>query len=326
MLPIFWTICPTQQKFVSWFKSSIWCQFLCMTESTENCKQHTTFGGVLMSHICSQSICRHAHLNSQPHIMGRAMLVTSRPIQGQLIRYPIPLKGKSFVNCLTPKQAVTTGIVSLNINAPSLGANRSTHQLYTQSQKTCKIPSESNLSSYLSGWEEELIGDPDREFILHGLIHGFDIIDKDSVPSTIHCDNHTSAKPGSPLYKKACEQVQKEIEMGHYEVLSDPPTIISPIGVIPKPDGCVRLIHDCSRLTGLALNDYCTSEWKQKFSTVDEAAKLVTKGCFMAKVELKQAYRSVGLSHHSKTVTRLRWHLVTEWFTFVTLVSLSEVN
>ena len=102
-----------------------------------------------------------------------------------------------------------------------------------------------SLSSCLSVWEKELLGDPDREFILHGLIHGVDIIDKDS-PPPLYIVNHTSAKPGSPLYKKACEYVQKEIEMGHYEVLSDPSTIIIPIGVIPKPDGGVRLIHDCS--------------------------------------------------------------------------------
>ena len=192
-------------------------------------------------------------------------------------------------------------------------------------KKHVKSPVSPSLSSCLSAWEEELIGDPDREFILHSLIHSFDTIDKDSVPSTIHCDNHTSAKPGSPLYKKACEQVQKEIEMGHYEVLSDPPTIISPIGVIPKPDGGVRLIHDCSRPTGLALNDYCTSEWKQKFSTVDEAAKLVTKVCFMAKVDLKQAYRSVSLSHHStRAVVGQRARLLGTFY-IVTFLSLSHI-
>ena len=35
---------------------------------------------------------------------------------------------------------------------------------------------------------------------------------------------------------------------------------------IPKPDGDVRFIQDCSRLTGQTENDYCSSEWKQSFS------------------------------------------------------------
>ena len=174
-------------------------------------------------------------------------------------------------------------------------------------KKHISAPASTDLSSRLTAWEEELEGDPDRHFILHGLSNGFDIIDCDSDPTTAHCPNHPSARPGSPLYEKACEQVQKEINMGHYEILSEPPTIISPIGVIPKPDGGIRLIHDCSRPPGRAVNDYCSAEWKQKFSTVDEAASLVTKGCFMAKVDLKNAYRSVRISDHSKSVTGLRW-------------------
>ena len=164
-----------------------------------------------------------------------------------------------------------------------------------------------DISSRLTAWEEELEGDPDRHFILHGLSNGFDIIDCDSDPTRVHCPNHPSARPGRPLYEKACEQVQKEIDMGHYEILPEPPTIISPIGVIPKPDGGIRLIHDCSHPPGRAVNDYCSVEWKQKFSTVDEAASLVTKSCFMTKVNLKNAYRSVRISDHSKSVTGLRW-------------------
>lgn len=164
-----------------------------------------------------------------------------------------------------------------------------------------------SLSSCLSVWEEELSGDPDRNFILNGLRYGFDIIDEDASPSSAHCPNHPSARPGSPLYKQACEQVQKEIDMGHYEIVPDPPCIISPMGVIQKPDGGIRLIHDCSRPSGLAVNDYCSTEWKQKFSTVDEAAALVTEGCFMAKIDLKNAYRSVKLSKHSQNVTGLQW-------------------
>lgn len=150
--------------------------------------------------------------------------------------------------------------------------------------------------------------DKDRDFILYGLYHGFDIIDTDASPVSVHTSNHKSAMPGSPYYHQATAQVLKEIEMGNYKVVSSPPDIISPIGVIPKPDGGIRLIHDCSQPDGLAVNDYCTTDWKQKFSRVDDAAKLVTPGCFMAKVDLKSAYRSVPISAHSQKVTGLQWH------------------
>ena len=160
---------------------------------------------------------------------------------------------------------------------------------------------------HLSAWEEELKDDFDREFILNGIKNGFDIIDKNATPLPVECNNHKSAQPGSPLYDQATAQVLKEIQMGHYEVVSEPPSIVSPMGVIPKPDGGVRLIHDCSLPKGQSVNDYCTSDWHQKFSRVDDAASLVTEGCFMAKVDLQAAYRHIKLSAHSKQVTGLKW-------------------
>ena len=171
--------------------------------------------------------------------------------------------------------------------------------------KTSVSPS---LSMYQASWEEELAEDPDRECFLHGLQHGFDIIDPNASPSPVFCHNHPSAKPGSPLYDQACQQVQKEIDMGHYEIVTDPPSIVSPMGVIPNSDGGVRLIYDCSRPSdSWTVNEYCTTKLKQKFSRVDEAAALVTKGCFMAKIDLKNAFRSVKISKHSQTVTGLQW-------------------
>lgn len=158
-----------------------------------------------------------------------------------------------------------------------------------------------------SAWEEELADDFDKDFILNGLKYGFDIIDEGAAPHPVKCDNHPSARHGSRLHKEATEQVLKEIKMGHYEVLAEPPKIISPIAVIPKPNGGVRLIHDCSRPEGQALNDYCSADWKQKFSRVDDAAALVTKGCFMAKIDLQHAYRQVPISKHSQKATGLEW-------------------
>ena len=79
------------------------------------------------------------------------------------------------------------------------------------------------------------------------------------------------------------------------------------MGVIPKPDGGVRLIHDCSIQEGQAVNDYYTAGWHQKFARVEDAAALFTEGCFMAKVDLKSAYRSVPISKYSQKVTGLRW-------------------
>ena len=100
--------------------------------------------------------------------------------------------------------------------------------------------------------------------------------------------------------------------MGNYEVVSEPPDIISPLGVLEKPDGGVRLIHDCSMPPGRAVNDYSTEEWHLKFARVDDAAALVTEGCFMAKVDISSAYRHVPISRHSQRVTGLKWQFGTK--------------
>ena len=56
-----------------------------------------------------------------------------------------------------------------------------------------------------------------------------------------------------------------------------------------------------------AVNDYSTEEWHQKFARVDNAAALVTEGCFMAKTDIQSAYRHVPISKQSQRVTGLRW-------------------
>jgi len=151
------------------------------------------------------------------------------------------------------------------------------------------------------------VGDVDREFILFGIKHGFDIVDVNCEPVRVEVDNHPSALPGSPYFELASVQIQQEIENGNYIQVSEPPIIVSPMGVIPKSDGGVRIIHDCSRPHGFAVNDYVSSEERHCFQSVDDAANLVKKGHFMAKVDLKSAYRSVPLSEHSRLVTGFKW-------------------
>ena len=101
----------------------------------------------------------------------------------------------------------------------------------------------------------------------------------------------------------------REIENGHYVICQEPPDIVSPMAAIPKPDGDVRLIHDCSRPVGEAVNDYWSTDWHEKFSRVDDAAAVMTEGCYFAKVDLQSAYRLVGLSKWSQAVTGLSWSI-----------------
>ena len=116
-------------------------------------------------------------------------------------------------------------------------------------------------------------------------------------------DNNKSAQCHSPLYDKASQQVLAGIQQGNYVVCEDKPTIISPFPVLEKSDGGVRLIHDASQPVGDSLNDQATLDTHYKFETVDSTAKLLWPNYYLAKVDLKSAYRSVKSSEHSQKFT-----------------------
>ncbi|CAC5365146.1 unnamed protein product [Mytilus coruscus] len=159
----------------------------------------------------------------------------------------------------------------------------------------------------LKVWQLELENDFDKSFLLNGIENGFDIISKFEIPSFVELKNHPSANPKNPLYDKAHAQILIEIENGNYLFAQSTPKIISPLGIIPKPDGGVRIIHDCSRPEGTSVNDLVGEFPKQKFQTIDDAAKLVASNYFLAKVDLKSAYRSVRISKQSQQVTGFKW-------------------
>ena len=155
----------------------------------------------------------------------------------------------------------------------------------------------------LSAWEHELGDDFDKEFILTGVREGFHIIDENSSPGEAAAPNHPSAMPTSArgaLFAQASEQIKVEILHGDYVEVKTVPLVISPLGVIEKPGGGIRIIHDCSRPPGVSVNDYAPDLDKQRFQSVDCAAKLMKPGWFMAKVDLKSAYRYVNISARAR--------------------------
>ena len=85
----------------------------------------------------------------------------------------------------------------------------------------------------LQAWENDI----EKNFLLHSINSGFNIIDDDTHITLIKCSNHPTARPGNPLYEKASAQVRNEIEAGHYVICDSQPAIVSPMAAITKPDG-----------------------------------------------------------------------------------------
>ena len=160
------------------------------------------------------------------------------------------------------------------------------------------------LSLNYEAWHREAHEDPDRDFILDGIVNGFKIVDESCAPESVECENYPSALTN---HWKVVKQIQGELAEGRYVITAEKPKVISAMGAIDKSDGTVRLIHDCSRPQGRAVNDYALKSPKQRFQTINDALNLMTPNCYMAKVDLKSAYRSIALHPSQYPFMGLKW-------------------
>ena len=90
-------------------------------------------------------------------------------------------------------------------------------------------------------------------------------------------------------------------------VVQAKPTIISALGAVLKKAGGVRIIHDASRPEGQSLNSFASIENKLTFETIANAEMMIQPGWYMAKLDLKAAYRSVLLHPSQYHLTGLKW-------------------
>uniref|UniRef100_A0A1I8I7K6 CUB domain-containing protein n=2 Tax=Macrostomum lignano TaxID=282301 RepID=A0A1I8I7K6_9PLAT len=168
-------------------------------------------------------------------------------------------------------------------------------------------PSLSHPTSPQPPGKAELTDDPDREFLLNGIRNGFQLTcpDPSERASTMsEIQNYLSVNSYRQLVE---QQVREEILNGRYVQVSDKPEVISALGAIPKGNNKIRLIHDCSNPPGLSLNSRFSSDYRIKFETVSHFTAKLQPGWFMAKVDLANAYRSVGISPHDFRLTGLKW-------------------
>lgn len=75
---------------------------------------------------------------------------------------------------------------------------------------------------------------------------------------------------------------------------------------MPKTNGEIRLIHDASQPEGFSLNSY-TSDTNCSYMDLRHALKLIKPNNYLAKVDLKSAYRSVQCHASDHHLTGLKW-------------------
>jgi hypothetical protein len=118
--------------------------------------------------------------------------------------------------------------------------------------------------------------------------------------------NHKSALD-SNVRQRMDELILEEINAGNYIVTDKKPVIVSALSCVPKSDGDIRPIHDCSLPAEGGLNYYAPVFEHQSYESVDNAVKLIKQGSFLAKIDIHHAYRSVHISEQSYRATGLCW-------------------
>ena len=111
-------------------------------------------------------------------------------------------------------------------------------------------------------------------------------------------------------------KLQKELGAGQLaRPFSSPPFQnfrVSPLGLVPKKQlGEFRMIHHLSFPKGTSLNDGIPDvETSVRYATVDDAImlrKLAGLGCFLAKTDIKNAFRIIPINPADYHLLGIKW-------------------
>ena len=149
--------------------------------------------------------------------------------------------------------------------------------------------------------------DDDKDFLLDGINNGFQLLPANATLLPAEMENYRSAT--APEARSKVEAtLREELAEGNYVLSPSKPTIVSALGTVPKPNSDeLRLIHDCSMPKGAGVNSYVPTIDKLHFQTIDDAIKLVDQGYFLAKIDLRHAYRSVPIHPSNYDAMGIKW-------------------
>lgn len=145
----------------------------------------------------------------------------------------------------------------------------------------------------------------ETKLLYSGIVDGFPIVDSPIEP--YDCKNYNSAL--SPENKPLMDAViEAELNEGFISIAKDTPVCIHSLGAVPKPNGSVRHITDCSRPVGHSVNDSCDDLVLQfTYKSVDSVVALLKKGQFMSVIDIKAAYRAIPIKPSHRPYLGFRW-------------------
>ena len=163
------------------------------------------------------------------------------------------------------------------------------------------------LAFYLRGYNNSI-----SDYLIQGFVHGFSIRYLGSLIA-MRSQNLKSAKDNPT---SVTEKLSKELTAGRivgpFDVPPFDPFRVSPLGIIPKKSpGEFRLIHHLSYPAGSSVNDGIPKELAtMRYATIDDAIRLIKslgKGCFLAKTDIKSAFRIIPVSPNDFPLLGMEW-------------------
>ena len=150
-------------------------------------------------------------------------------------------------------------------------------------------------------------------FVLHGLCHGFTIGHSAAISGVHSSPNHLSAIRNmqyvSSYLTECCEAGQTA---GPFP---EPPFLCmqtSGLGVVPKSNGKLRVIHDLSSPDGSSVNDAIPrGQFSLHYDSVDTAIAAIMrlgKGSLLTKVDIRNAFRLCPVAPSDWHLLGIRWN------------------
>ena len=142
----------------------------------------------------------------------------------------------------------------------------------------------------------------EAEAVLHMVYHGAPIIMTDRHPDTVpgfEVHNY----PTTPTQAAAITaDIATELAAGILQQVQTKPAHITALATKEEAAGKIRVLRDCSKPDGGAINDHADAQ-HFKMQGIEEAQAHMRPHAYMAKVDIKAAFRTVG-------VHPAHWHLL----------------
>lgn len=145
------------------------------------------------------------------------------------------------------------------------------------------------------------------ERLFYRLVDGFPVVDSEVEPYC--CDNYKSIM--DPVAKSKMDKIiASEMDEDMVSLVNYQPACVHALGAVPKPDGNIRPITDCSRPIDVSVNFHCASLVERfHFQSIDTVVSLLDQNDFMGVVDIKAAYRAISIRPDHRKFVGFRWEI-----------------